>query len=146
MKLTLKRFKETDDATLGALYVGDVFQCYTLEDEHRDIKVAGETRIPAGEYELIDRRHGGFYNRYKNLGAWHEGMIEVKDVPGFKHILIHRGNTDEDTAGCILVGKDHNEDSMTIQSSAVAYENLYKKIYPEVTSGRKVTLTIKDKE
>ena len=146
MNLTLKRFEETDDATLGSLYIDDELQCYTLEDGHRDIKVAGETRIPAGEYSLIDRQHGGFYDRYKNLGEWHAGMIEVKNVKGFSNILIHRGNTDDDTAGCILVGRNYNKNNMTIQSSAAAYEQLYKKIYPEIISGREVILIINDKE
>ena len=54
MNLTLKRFEETNAATLGKLHIDDEFQCYTLEDGHRDIKVAGETRIPAGKYSLID--------------------------------------------------------------------------------------------
>ena len=147
MNLTLKRFKETDDATLGSLHIDDKLQCYTLEDEHRDIKVAGETRIPAGEYSLIDRQHGGFYTRYQErFKPWHAGMIELRDVPDFTDILIHCGNTDDDTAGCILVGSNYNENNMTIQSSAAAYEQLYKKIYPEIISGREVILTINDKE
>ena len=142
MNLTLKRFKETDDATLGSLYIDGEFECYTLEDEHRDIKVAGETRIPAGEYKLKDRRYGGFYERYKRLGPWHAGMIEIENVPGFTNILIHRGNKDSDTAGCLLVGSDYNENNMTIQSSAAAYERLYKKVYPEIIGGKEVILTI----
>ena len=146
MKLTLKRFKETNDATLGSLYVKDVFQCYTLEDEHRDIKVPGETRIPAGSYNLIDRQHGDFYQRYKErFVPWHRGMIQLADVPNFTDILIHCGNTDEHTAGCILVGTDYNENNMTIQQSALAYEKLYKRIYDNIVGGDEVVLTIQDK-
>ena len=73
-------------------------------------------------------------------------MIELSDVPDFTDILIHCGNTDDDTAGCILVGRNYNDNNMTIQSSAVAYEQLYKKIYLEIISGREVILTINDKE
>lgn len=136
MKLTLKRFKVTGDATLGALYIDDKFECYTLEDEHRDIKVAGETRIPAGEYKLTHRPWGGFYQRYKErFKPWHNGMIQLFNVQDFTDILIHCGNTDDHTAGCILVGSDYNENAMTIQRSAAAYEKLYKQVQPEIIRG-----------
>ena len=145
MKLELKRFKATNDATLGRLYVDDVFECYTLEDEYREVKVAGETRIPAGTYNLIDRKYGGFYNRYSvRFAPWHKGMIQLEDVPNFTDVLIHCGNTDEHTAGCILVGKGYNEESMTISQSARAYEYLYKVIYGKIASDHEVILTITD--
>ena len=148
MELTLKRFKETDDATLGSLYIGDQFECYTLEDEHRDVKVAGETRIPAGRYKLVGRPYGGFYNRYKErFKPWHEGMIQLANVPNFDYILIHCGNTEKHTGGCLLVGSDYDENTMTIQSSAAAYERLYKKIWPEIIAGHDNNfITIFDKE
>ena len=56
MKLEVLRISSQDDSTSGILF--DVvngkrkFLCYTLEDEQRDVKVWGETRIPAGEYKL----------------------------------------------------------------------------------------------
>ena len=64
MRLEVQRFSSGDDSTLGLLFDvsgGDrEFLCFTLEDEKRDIKVKGETRIPAGKYEIKLRKAGGF--------------------------------------------------------------------------------------
>ena len=40
------------------------FECYTLEDEYRDVKVMGETCIPEGTYDVKFRKEGGFHSRY----------------------------------------------------------------------------------
>ena len=81
------------------------FLCYTLEDEHREDKIMSETRIPAGTYKLKFRNEGGFHNKYsKRFSSIHKGMLEVCDVPNFKYILIHCGNDDSHTAGCLLLG------------------------------------------
>ena len=86
MKLEVLRVSSQDDSTSGILF--DVvngkrkFLCYTLEDEQRDVKVWGETRIPAGEYKLSLRKEGGFHSRYQaKYGNMHQGMI-VKDLQG----------------------------------------------------------------
>ena len=54
-------------------------------------------------------------------------MLHVRDVPNFQWILIHIGNTDEDTAGCLLVGTSINTTpgDMSIGSSKIAYEKFY---------------------
>ena len=55
MKLEVIRFSSQNDSTLGLLFDvtdGRKFLCFTLEDEARDTKVMGETRIPAGIYDL----------------------------------------------------------------------------------------------
>ena len=108
MKLRVVRYNSSDDFTLGMLLDetnGKHFLCYTLEDEHRDEKVMHETRIPAGTYKITLRTVGGFHSRYaKKYGDMHKGMLWVRDVPGFEYILIHTGNTDEHTSGCLLVG------------------------------------------
>jgi len=57
--LSLQRFHDSGQSTLGLLSVNDQFLCFTLEDEGREIKVKGETRIPAGRYQIKLRAEGG---------------------------------------------------------------------------------------
>ena len=56
MKLKVLRFSSQADCTNGLLFedsdIGLLFMAYTLEDEHRVLKVKGETRIPAGTYKI----------------------------------------------------------------------------------------------
>ena len=105
MNIVVARITSDDDATVSTINVDQRFVCFGLEDEYRADKVAGETRIPAGQYSVSLRTHGGFHDRYSERFAdIHRGMLEVADVPGFSDILIHVGNTDEDTSGCLLVG------------------------------------------
>ena len=108
MELEVLRISSQKDSTNGILF--DVtggkrkFLCYTLEDEYRKDKVKGETRIPAGTYDIILRKVGSFHTKYsEKFKDMHKGMLWVKDVPNFEYILIHIGNTDEDTSGCLLV-------------------------------------------
>jgi len=151
MKLQLTRFSSDTDSTLGVLHnvTGKPqFLCYTLEDEHRSLKVWGETRIPQGVYKLKIRQYGGFHERYKlKYNAFHKGMIEICDVPNFKHVLFHIGNTDDDTAGCILLGDSQRQNltqSGMIYNSGDAYERVYKYIMNMMLKGVDVELTIKD--
>lgn len=80
-------------ATLGLLKVVECSHdpIFTLENPLRDTTV--DSRIPAGIYEAVK------YSSDKHPRAW-----LLKDVPGRDHILIHSGNTEKDTLGCILVG------------------------------------------
>jgi hypothetical protein len=65
-------------------------------DKIRRIKVAHETAIPMGVYKVI-----------VNLSPSKRRMLpRLLDVPGFSGILIHRGNTNSDSSGCILVGEN----------------------------------------
>lgn len=129
MEITVLRVKSNDDATLSMVSIDDEFQCFGLEDEYREEKVAAETRIPAGTYDVQVRAVGGFHNRYKNKFPFHQGMLHVTGVPGFEYILIHIGNTDADTAGCLLIGEGaYSGDSLSIQASTSAYRKFYSKV------------------
>ena len=149
MKLKVLRFSSQEDSTSGLLFedtdLGLKFLCYTLEDERRALKVRGETRVPAGIYNLALRKEGGFHKRYKGkYGAWHRGMLHVTDVPGFQWILIHTGNTDEHTAGCLLVG-DSQENNIVIKDGFVgksvnAYKRMYSPIARAIEKGNEVTI------
>jgi hypothetical protein len=135
MKLKVLRFSSKKDCTNGLLFeeseMGLDFLAYTLEDEHRVLKVKGETRIPAGIYNVKYRKKGGFHERYeKRYPSIHQGMLEICDVPNFKYVLIHCGNTDEHTAGCLLVG-DSQENNVVIKDGFIGKSsNAYKRIYP----------------
>jgi len=134
MKLDVLRFSSEQDSTSGLLF--DVtgkrkFLCYTLEDEYRTKKVMQETRIPAGTYEIKYRKEGGHHKRYtKRYPDIHRGMLHVTNVPNFKWILIHVGNTDEHTAGCLLVG-DSQENNILMKDGFIGKSvQAYKRIYP----------------
>lgn len=139
MKLTIERVVSDSDATLGILWLESAFKAFTLEDEFRIEKVKGETRIPAGTYQTRVRTWGGFHERYsasRHHKFYHEGMIELLDVPGFTDILIHCGNTDEHTAGCLLVGMGANTyGEMNISASRVAYRRLYVEVIETAKTG-----------
>tara|TARA_R100001244_G_scaffold74334_1_gene59385 strand:- start:67 stop:540 length:474 start_codon:yes stop_codon:yes gene_type:complete len=149
MKLKVLRFSSQEDCTNGLLFedsdIGLLFLGYTLEDEHRALKVKGETRIPCGTYNLKFRNEGGFHKKYsKRYSGIHKGMLEVCDVPNFKYVLIHCGNTDSHTAGCLLVG-DSQENNVIIKDGFIGKSsNAYKRIYPAIAKalerGEEVTI------
>tara|TARA_S200002703_G_C3760978_1_gene234216 strand:+ start:106 stop:696 length:591 start_codon:yes stop_codon:yes gene_type:complete len=146
MKLDVIRHQFGKDATNGLLFIDNVFECYTLEDEVRDAKVHSETAIPLGTYEIKFRNIGGFDTKYKaRYGTtFHKGMLELQDVPNFKYILIHTGNTDEHTAGCLLLGEtqqdlDKGKDGF-VGGSGDAYKKMYPKVRDALLNGEKVTI------
>jgi len=143
MKILVERFKHNPEETIGKLYIDGVFQCFTLEDQHRDVKVKTDTRIPAGTYKLALRKVGGFHTRYAaRFPGMHKGMLHVTNVPGFEFILIHLGNTEKDTAGCLLVGLHRQE--RTISGSEAAYKKIYPPIAAAIEIGQEVTIEYKD--
>lgn len=152
LEFELWRFSSGAESTLGILFepfAGRLrFLCFTLEDEFRTIKKFEETRIPAGSYSLSLRLHGGHHQRYERRFAdFHKGMIEIDAVPGFTDILVHIGNNDDDTAGCILVA-DASSQNITEAGSQGASRAAYIRIYPHMAGplveGKEVRLTIKD--
>ncbi len=77
MKLEVLRFSSQKDSTNGLLFDATndkKFLAYTLEDEARDEKIKGETRIPAGTYKITVSTVDGYHARYSiNYGARHRG-------------------------------------------------------------------------
>ena len=145
MKLQVVRTQFGRDATNGLLFIDGLFECYTLEDQYQEVKVMHETCIPEGTYDIKFRTVGGFHERYKKrYGNSHYGMLHLQDVPGFTYILIHSGNTDEHTSGCLIVGEtqqdlDVSEDGF-VGSSGNAYVKLYNKIAKQLLIGNPVTI------
>ena len=134
MKLQVLRFSSESDSTSGLLLdVTDEinFLAYTLEDEYRKHKRSKETRIPAGTYKIELRDEGGFHKRYsKRYPNIHRGMLHIIDVPNFEYILIHTGNTDEHTAGCLLIGDSQENNQVNKNGFVGSSSNAYKRVYP----------------
>ena len=147
MKLSLLRYSNGEEDTLGLLHVDCQFVAYTLEDQFQTKKVYGETRIPEGTYRITFREEGGFHKRYKSkFPDIHKGMLWIRDIPNFEYVLIHIGNDDDDTAGCVLVGDttQHNIGKKGfIGASTPAYKRLYPMVAKALESGEPVTIEIK---
>lgn len=111
MKLMLKRKFFGSAYTIGDFFIDGVFFCNTIEDVVRRLpaacpntpkgrnctckeKVYAETAIPAGTYKVTME----FSPRFKRC------LPLLHDVHHFIGILIHSGNTQRDSAGCLIVG------------------------------------------
>jgi hypothetical protein len=150
MEITLIRLNKDTDSTIGVMYIDGKFQCYTLEDEERDVKIKGETCIPKGTYEVKFREVvSGLTKKYRERYDWFHYHLMLQDVPNFNYVYMHVGNTDEHTDGCLLVGEQQQLNTYKegkLMSSVPAFERLYKKVGNELESGGKVYITVKDIE
>lgn len=133
MKLKLVRKVGNAGFTEGRLYIDDVFECYTVEDAIRKVKVQNMTAIPAGEYKVIL----SMSNRFKKI------LPEVLNVPGFTGVRIHAGNSSKDTEGCIIVGAvNDRDDDDWVGGSKIAMTRLQPKIAKAIKAGNTVTLEV----
>ena len=154
MYLDMIRLIYHRDNSLGALYIDGKWECWTLEDEHREQKVHKETRIDDGIYQLKLRTEGGMSERYaayytKKFGPdWHKGMLWLTGTPRHLWIYLHVGNTDDDTEGCPLVGAgiQVNGEQSRILASRVAYEQLYPKVAGHLAGGLNAYIRVWDLE
>lgn len=129
------------------------FFCHTIEDEGREIKIAGETRIPAGFYPLKIWNDGQNPNQWvlnhrEKYGDWFKFPIEITNVPGFSGVLIHVGYGEKDTDGCVLLDDTIGNNSVDVGNiggrSLDAVKRFYLKVYPYLQQGGKVNLEVRD--
>lgn len=142
MNITLNRIAKKAKYTIGKLYINDQYFCDTLEDTDRGLtqsmteqqigskKVYGETAIPTGTYRIII----SYSNKFKKQ------MPLLLNVPGFAGIRIHSGNTEKDSLGCILVGK--NKAVGKVLESRDTYSKLFS-ILQESNKKETIKITIK---
>lgn len=131
MNILLERTWCGAKCTIGMLSIGGAYECFSLEDVVRAEKIAGETAIPAGTYNVVITPS----NRFKR------DLPLIENVPGFSGVRIHPGNTAADTEGCILVGLAKGKDY--VSESRKAFEALYQKIKAALDRGETVTLEVR---
>lgn len=135
MELTLKRVALENTYTIGKLYIDGTYFCDTIEDKVRDLnkdgdlndlgecKISSLTAIPYGKYEVTLKVKSPKYSvrpTYNWCGGYLPRLINVQHFEG---ILIHAGNTADDSAGCILVGE--NKVKGQVINSMVTLKKLY---------------------
>ena len=116
MELQIKRTDFSEESTIGELSVNGVFECYTLEDKVRPVKIAGKTAIPSGRYEVIMN----FSQRFQKQ------LPLLLNVPNYEGVRIHSGNTAANTEGCILVGETKTDNF--VGESRWAFNRLFEKL------------------
>ena len=135
LNLTLNRFYKGPKYTIGRLYIDDEYFCDTLEDidrgltfnmsleEIRKKKVYGKTAIPRGKYRITMKERSAKFGAKSSFKFCDGYLPRLLNVPGFSGILIHSGNTAEDSLGCILVG--YNKVKGKVVDSLKTLKELY---------------------
>ena len=143
MELTLKRKFKGPAYTIGDLSINGKFFCNTIEDTVRNLpascpetsrgrsctckeKIYAKTAIPAGKYKITLEYSPRFKRR----------MPYLHDVPHFLGILIHSGNTEADSAGCIIVGEN------TVKGKVLNSRTTFQRLYALLEKEKEITLRI----
>ena len=142
MEILVRRIAKRPTYTIGKMYIDGQYFSDTLEDTDRGLtqkdslasikskKIANQTAIPTGIYKVIVNMSSKFKRNLPRL----------IDVPGFDGILIHRGNTDKDTSGCILIGE--NKVVGKVLNSTPYETALVDKLTKAQNKGESITITI----
>ena len=100
MKMLIARYIDTEKQTIGnGFLLSDIdnfikFEFRTLELPWKDNQNSISC-IPCGDYKVIKRTSKKYGNHF-----------HILDVPNRSYILIHNGNYNYQTKGCVLVGDD----------------------------------------
>lgn len=114
MNLTLTRKEYSGDGIFGELN-GESGELIAATLEH-----SYECRPKLGAGTYLCRR--GLHRLHPDAKEFE--TFEVTEVPGHKGILFHRGNTEGDSAGCVLLGL--RRDGSMIVGSKLAFEAFMK--------------------
>ena len=156
MKIVVKLLNEDSDSTLSEVLLDVVKSFFSIEDEERVVKVKGETRVDAGIYPLALRDSPKFSHEYLvnpdgsfeivraktativQQSSWkpHQ-LIWVKHTPRHEFVLIHWGNTDDSTDGCLIIGGATGtiEGQQAVLSSRACYEKFYPIMAKQIALG-----------
>lgn len=153
MSIQLKRVAKRDTYTIGKLYINGSYICDTIEDKDRGLaksmtakqilekKVKHQTAIPTGTYDVTLKVKSPKYSNSQYFMKYCNAMMpRLLDVPGFDGVLIHTGNTAEDSSGCVILG--YNTAVGKVLNSKKAFETVYPMLKKASDAGEKITITI----
>ena len=113
MNLKLKRNSFTSNGIFGIL-MDDNYNKIAVTLEHAyPLLNTYEPKIPDGVYTCVRGEH-----ELSNLQPFN--TFEITGVPGHSNLLFHSGNYNDDSHGCILLGKTVNGTMVTDSKRAFA--------------------------
>ena len=149
MKLLLKRMAKMEKYTIGKLYIDGEYFADTLEDTDRNltstmskdkiakVKVYGKTAIPTGTYVVDMNTVSPKFGKRSWAQPYGGKAPRLQDVPGYEGVLIHPGNTADDTSGCILVGRNK------VKGQVVESQDTFKALMKILVKAKdEITITI----
>lgn len=153
MELLLKRRFKGPKYTIGSLFINGEYFCDTIEDidrklndsmteeEIKRIKVYGETAIPYGTYK-VDMNTVSPKFKDRSWAKPYSGKLpRLLNVKGYEGVLIHVGNTAQDSLGCILVGE--NKQVGRVINSTATFNKLMNVLLKAKLKGEEIEIVIK---
>lgn len=153
MKLLVDRKWKKQSYTISNLLIDGKWFCNVLEDADRglddsmsidrilELKKPTITAIPRGTYEITLDIVSPKYSKVQFYKDVCNGKVpRLKNVKGFDGILIHAGNTDKDSSGCLLVGV--NKIKGQVVNSKETFKALYKLLQDRKNKGEKIVIKI----
>lgn len=153
MKILLKRIFSNSRYTIGHIYADGVYVCDSIEDCDRGFnngmsdayirnnKVYGKSAIPTGIYDLTVNVVSPKFSKKEYYKKFCGGRLpRILNVPGFDGILMHRGATERDSSGCIILG--YNKIKGQVVNSQQAFEKLYKILEDANNNDERITIEI----
>ena len=155
MEIRVRRIALKEKYTIGKLYINGTYFCDVLEDKVRDlnkngvfdngeVKIANHTAIPYGTYEItMDVKSTKFsdFEQYPWAKEYDGYLPRLTNVPLFVGVLLHVGNSDVDSSGCLLVGE--NKVVGKVINSTITFRRLMNEyLVPAKNRGEKIYITI----
>lgn len=153
MELVIDRRWKKQSYTISNLTIDGKWFCNVLEDADRgldnsmsierikELKKPSITAIPRGTYEVTLDITSPKYSKVQFYREVCNGKVpRLLNVKGFEGVLIHAGNTDKDSAGCLLVGQ--NKVKGQVVNSRETFKELYKLLKDRKSRGEKITIKI----
>lgn len=124
MNIKVERFYFGDEYTIGKLFVDGKYLCNTMEPS---VTAVSYPAVAVGTYQ-INLVWSPKFGRY---------MLRL-EVPRRSGILIHAGNTSDDTSGCVLLGE--NESVGYLYNSRKYVEFLRSKVIENMSKNNSLVL------
>lgn len=145
--VSLHRFMNDGETTLGMLFVNQQLICYTLEAGKQASNTHLPFRIPAGTYVFgFHKTETPLTTIYRQQYNWFSSHLVIQDVPGFDTVFLYLGEPENRHQGCVQIADSLNNESLSnsLADSIKAYQRLYEKVTEITNKGEQLHISVYD--